>query len=143
MQYRAVQRANGGNIQGGGFLQQGLHRRTVFANDIDKVAAGFLRPRLVRAYGAEFAKGVCAKEHLFRLFVADHHLRPVHHGCHHKGQGVVTQLQRIALFHRQGLGVCWQVKKLGQHSQRLGAEHQGGFGIFLYGHLQTAGVVRL
>ena len=61
MQYRAVQRANGGNIQGGGFLQQGLHRRTVFANDIDKVAAGFLRPRLVRAYGAEFAKASALK----------------------------------------------------------------------------------
>ncbi len=91
LHHRAVQGADLFDIQRCGLLEQVLHLRAVLAHDADIVAPGLVRPVLAHVQRAELAETVGGEQHLFGGFIADHDLRPVHHGREHEGQGMFAQ----------------------------------------------------
>ena len=89
------------------FFQQRLHLRAVFPHDVQVVAAGFAGPVglfVKLCHRPEAAETVGGEQHLFAALIADHDLRPVHHRCKHKGEGVAPQRQALAvLYHYTAL----------------------------------------
>mgnify|MGYP006922389664 CR=1 FL=1 len=109
--------ADGGDIQAGGLLQQGLDLGAVLAHNIEIVAGGLLLPTLAGGERAEGAEAVGGEEDLLHALIAHHHLRPVDHGGHDKGEGVTAQGEGVPLLHREGGGGEQGGEELGQHGE--------------------------
>ena len=127
-QHGAVQGADGGDIQRGGLFQQSLHLRAILAHDVQVVAAGLTGPVGVfikPGHCTKPAKAVRREEHLFTALIAHHDLRPVHHGGKHKGQGVGTQAQALAVLHHHAalLGNGIRPKELIHIQESFGVAH--------------------
>ena len=127
-QHRAVQRANGLDVQSRGLFQQRLHLRAVFPHDVQVVAAGFAGPVglfVKLCHSAKAAKAIRGEQHLFGGFIADHDLRPVHHGGKHKGQGMCTERKALAVLHHYTalLGNGISAKELLHIQKGLGVAH--------------------
>ena len=99
---RAVQRADGGDVQRSGLFQQGLHLRAVLAHDVQVVAAGLAGPvgLLVElCHSAEAAEAVGGEEDLLGGLIAHHDLGPVDHRRKDEGEGVCAQREALAVLH--------------------------------------------
>ncbi len=120
LQYRAVERADGLNVQLGGFFQQRLNLHTIFAHDADVVAACFAGPVLVCIQRTELAETVGGEQHLVAGIISHNDFRPVYHGRTYEGQGVTPQCQRIALFHDHAAVGIVRAKKLLHHDEGFG-----------------------
>ena len=149
----AVERAYHLDVQRGGFLEEGLHLHTVFADDVDEVASGVVEPFAgeveligieVAAERAEGAEGVGGEEDVVGGVVGDHHLGPVDHGGHGEGEGVATQREGVALFDDDML-ICRHVgtEELLHHLRGLGGAHHRGFGVAQQQVGQRGGMVGL
>ena len=130
-----MQRADAGDVQGGRFLQQGLHRAAVFAADIEIVPAGLARPVIVLVavetgiQRPEFAEGIGGKEGLRGGLIRDHHLRPVHHRRRDELQAAGPQVQDISFLEGNGtIRKIKTVKELTQHLDRFGRSGQFDLG---------------
>ena len=127
-EHRAVQRADGGNIQCGCLFEQCLHLRAVLAHDVQVIPAGFAGPVglfVKLCHRPEAAETVGGEQHLFAALIADHDLRPVHHGCKHKGEGVASQRQALAVLHHHTalLGHGIRAEELLHIHKGLGVAH--------------------
>ena len=127
-QHRAVQRANGLDVQSRGLFQQRLHLRAVFPHDVQVVAAGFAGPVglfVKLCHSAKATEAIRGEQHLFGGFIADHDLRPVHHGSKHKGQGVGAKAQALAVLHHHTALLCHSIsaKELVHIQKGLGVAH--------------------
>ena len=127
-QHRAVQRANGLDVQSRGLFQQRLHLRAVFPHDVQVVAAGFAGPVglfVKLCHSAKAAKAISGEQHLLAALIADHDLRPVHHGGKHKGQGVGAKAQALAVLHHHAALLCHSIsaKELIHIQEGLGVAH--------------------
>ena len=142
-QYGAVQRADDGDIQPGGLLQQLLHLHAVLADNADIVAAGFIVPVLLDIQGAELAEAVGGEKHLVRCLIAHHDLGPVHHGGKDKGQAVLAKGQRVAVLYGYPLGSGQGGEELLHHAKGFDVAHQCGSRVTLQETLNAAGVIRL
>ena len=98
----AVQGADAVDLDRGGLLEQGLHLRAVFADDVAVIAAGLVHivAEEVDLIGeqcavdrAERAEGVGREQRARRQVIADHNLRPVDHRALRNVSGVVAGLE--------------------------------------------------
>ena len=123
-----MERADGLDVQRSGLFQQSLHLRAILAHDVQVVAAGLTGPVGVfikPGHCTKPAKAVRREEHLFTALIAHHDLRPVHHGGKHKGQGVGTQAQALAVLHHHAalLGNGIRPKELIHIQESFGVAH--------------------
>ena len=125
-----MERAEHLNVKPCGLFQYGLYLHAVFADDICIVAAGLVKPVPVKVdlvieniavQGFECSESVRAEEDLIRLVVGHHDFRPVHHGRHHKMQGVFSGAECVAFFYNDLF--LFQVK-----AEEL-VDHREGFGV--------------
>ena len=81
-----MQRADHPDLQTGGFFQQRLHLRTVFADNVRIIAAGVIQPfgfkidfirKKIAVQSAEGAESICGKECFIRCIIGDHDFRPM------------------------------------------------------------------
>ena len=86
LQYRAVQRADGLNVQSGSLFKDSLYLRAVFADNADIIAAGFVIPVFLHIQGAELSEAVCGEEYFVCAVICHHNFRPVNHRSKHKSQ---------------------------------------------------------
>jgi len=133
-QDRAVEGADGLDVQRGRLFQQGLNLRAVLAHDVQEVAAGLAGPIgvcIVFCHGAEAAEAVGGEEDLLGGLVADHDLRPVDHGGKNEGQGVGTQAQALAVLDHNAavLGDGIGPEELLHIQERLGVAHHLHLGV--------------
>ena len=133
---------DGGDVQTGGFLQQGLDLGAVLAHDVEVVAARLLDPGAVLGDGPEGAEAVGGEQDLLRALIADHDLRPVDHGGHDEGQAMPAQGEGVPLLDSSG-GIGAGGVELGQHLDGLGAGHQLHVRVPLRQGADAPGVVRL
>ena len=131
LQHRPVEGADNGDVQGRGSLQQLLYLHPVLAHNANVVAPGLVVPVLGHIQRTELAEAVGGEQHLVRLLIADHHLRPVHHGSKEEVQDVAPQGQHIPILHHQPLCLRQMGEKLIQHPKGLGVAHQRGPGMAL------------
>ena len=126
---RAVQRADHGELQPRGLLEQRLHLRAVLADDVGVIAARIVHPVAVKVdlvriqvavHRAKGTERIGRVEDLLRGVIGDHDLRPVHHRCHDKGECVPAGGEYVALLDRDGVGVERKVIKLPDHGHGLG-----------------------
>ena len=149
-----VQRGNGLDGQGGGLFQHSLHLHAVLAHNVGIIAAGIVQPFAGKVYlvseqgalqGTKGAKSIGAEQGAGGGVKGHHHFRPVYHGGHHKGQLVLAQVQRVALFYHQGIvngGAVGRVVHL-QHGQGFGVHHQAQVRPAHQHGFDHGGVVRL
>ena len=150
--HRPVQGADGLNVQPRELFQGRLDLGAVFAHNVGVVAAGVLQPILVEVHlvveqgavhRAEGAEGVGGEQDLLALLIADHHLGPVDHGGGVEAQGVLAQLQGVALLDHQGVAVHVEVVELANHLEGFGVAHNLQVGIVGQQHLNGGAVVGL
>ena len=139
----AVEGADGGNVQPGGLLENGLDLGAVLAHDVEVVAPGLAVPVLLRVQGAELAEGVRAEEDLLRALIAHHDLRPVDHGGGDEVEHVAAQGELVPLLHREGGGEVQPREVLGKEREGLGPAHEFHLRPALHHRLNAGGVVRL
>ena len=97
-----MQRANDLNRQSAQLLQQRLHTRAVFSDNVDVITPRFVRPVARVAGKSEAAERVRREKDPIGLVIADHHLRPMNHRRHKKADGMRAGFQRIALADNDG-----------------------------------------
>ena len=98
-QHRSVQRTDHLDIETTGHSQQILYRFAVLTYDTDKIPSGFIIPGLIHIQRTKFTETVRGKQHFICTVISHHNLRPVYHGCKHKGQLVASQFQCLAIIH--------------------------------------------
>ena len=148
----AVERADQGDVQAGGLLEDGLHLVAVLADDVGVVPAGLVEEvthevdlvvEEVAVQGAEGAEGVGGEEDLVRHIVGHDDLGPVDHLGRHEGQRMMAGLQGVALLDRGGPGVHVKGEELLQHGLGQTAADDLHVGIAQDDVLDAGGVVRL
>ena len=142
LQDGAVEGADGGDVQSGCLLEQSHDVGAVLAHDVDIVTASFAVPIFLGVQGAELAKAVGGEQNFLGALIADHDFRPVDHGSHDEGQGVVTQLQGVALVDDHLAALEVEVIELFHHGEQLGVGDELHVGILLRQLLDAACVVR-
>ena len=142
-QYRSVQGADGGDVQGSGLLQQRLYLRAVLAHDADVVAPCLASPVFLCVQCAELAEAVGGEQHLILHIVSHNDLRPVDHRRGDKGQGVFTQRKGIPLTHHNAAVCVVGAEELTHHGKGLGGRNHRCVGIGLHKLVNIGGVVRL
>ena len=133
----AMCRADDGDVQFRGFLEERLDLRTVFSDDADVITAGFARPafRIFDVVRAELAEAVRGEEDFVLRVIGDDDFRPMDHGGGHEGERMLAEGERVAfgdddaavfivcseevLHHRESLGG-------GDDGRRLVGVHEGG-----------------
>ena len=140
--HRAVQGADGGDVQGRRFFQQGRNGSAVLAHDVEIIPPGLGQPGIGFRV-AEGAECVGGEQHLFAALIGKHHLGPVHHGGGDELQGVRAKGQGIVFLYGHGAGGQSGVHELGQHGQGFGGHHQLHFGVLVRHGLDAAAVVGL
>ena len=98
-QYRAVQRADGLDIQPGCFFQEALDLGAVFPDDSDIVTARFACPVLFHIKGTEFPESVRGEQNLIIAVICHNDFRPVNHGGCHKGKFMLSERKGISFFY--------------------------------------------
>ena len=124
----------------------------ILADDVDKVAAGFVQPVTVKVdlvckelaiQGHKGAESISGEENAVGLVEADHALGPVYHGGHDEADGVVTELEAVALGYGVALIVVRGKAELThEHEALLGGDYLHLGPAAKYG-LHTCCVVRL
>ena len=106
-----MQRADHLEVQPMRFFEQGLHLRTIFADDIAVIAAGFIHILVLKIHlvgknrtveGPEGAERVCGEQRSGRLVVGYHDLRPMHHRREEEFQLVVSGGERVVFLDHKG-----------------------------------------
>ena len=126
-----VQRADDGDIQSCGLLEQCLHLCAVLADNADIVAASLVRPRLLDIQRTEFAEAVGREKHLIGAVIGHDDLRPMHHGSGHKGQRVLAEREGVALADNDAVVREIGTEEVLHHGKRLGRGHQLRVGVSL------------
>ena len=149
----AVQGADAVDLNRGGLLEQGLHLRAVFADDVAVIA-----PRLVHIIAeevdligeqravdrAERAEGVSREQRARRQVIADHDLRPVDHRGAQECERVVAGLEGVALLDEmEGVLRGDAAAELLQHGADAVAADDDGLRMAQQHLADRAGMVRL
>jgi len=101
----------------------------VLAHDVGEVAAGIVQPVPLKVHlvgkqlavqRAEGAEGVGGEQHAVGEVEGHHGLRPMHHRCAHKGDGVPAEGEGVPLLHLDALVVV-------HVEAELPHEHKGFF----------------
>ena len=133
----AMQGAYHLDVKSRGLLQHILHLNSVLADDVDVIATGIVEPVTVEVHlvgkniavqGAEGAESVGGEEYLVCQVVGHHHLGPMHHRSHDKGEVVATRGELVSLLdNHQFRGLA--TEELLHHLGGLGGGHHGGLRI--------------
>ena len=142
-QHRSVEGADDLNIQSRRLLEQSLHLRAVLAHDADIVPPGLVVPGLVRVQRAELAEAVGGEQHLVRAVIGHNDLRPMHHGCGNKGQGVLSKGQGASLSHHDPPVGIVRAEEVLHHGKGLGGGNHGSLRVDLHEIRDVGGVIRL
>ena len=149
---KAVQRADGVDLESGSLFQDGLHLGTVFADDVGVVAAGLVdvfnkevglvieQAAVERAEGAE---GVGSEQGLVRQVVGHHDFRPVDHRRHDEGQLMAADGDDVAFLDQVDPVGPVGLEELRQHGLDLRIADDAGLGIAQQQAVNGGGVVRL
>ena len=142
-QDRAVERADPGDVQGGGLFQQVLYLYAELAHDADVIAAGFIIPGLLHVQGTEFAEGIGGEQHFVVGVIGHNDLRPVHHGGGDEAEGVFAQGQGVPVAdHHAAVGIVGAEHVLHHQKGQVGG-HYHCFRVMSEEHVDVGGVVRL
>ena len=114
-----VQRADHFDIKRCRLFEQRLYLRAVFADDADKIAAGFIVPILVCIVCAELAESVGGEKHLVVAVVRYDNLRPMHHGRADEMEGMTSERELIALGNDDLIFLVILAEKLLHHGKGL------------------------
>ena len=142
-QYRAMEGANDGDVQGGGLFQQRLHLCAILAHNADVVTPCLTCPVLFYIQRAEFAEAVGGKQYLIIRIVGHDDLRPVDHGSGNKGQGVFAQTQGVTLTHHDTVVGVIVTEKVLHHGKGLFRRHHHGLRVDLQEIGDIGRVIRL
>ena len=149
---RAVQRADGFDIERGRLFEQELHLCAILADNIGVIPARIVHPHTVNAnfiiknvacQRAERTECVRREQNLMWLVIGDHHFRPMHHGGHNEMQRVAAGGQLVPLCHDQCTIRCIQAIELPEHPQRLGTAHNLGVRVPAQHLVNQRAVIRL
>ena len=146
--HRSVCRADGRNGQTAQLSQRLLHRRAVLAYDVRIVAnhlipvsvqidAGIQEPSVQRA---ETAETVTGEKNSFRFVKSHHRLGPVHHRGHIETELMMSQSQKILVFHHV-LFARHAIKAL-YHAESLLVAHDDDVGVMLLYQTDRTRMVR-
>ena len=128
----AVERADHGNVERGGLLEEVLDLDTVLSYNISIIAAGFVHPFAVEvdligvevaAEGAECSEGVGGEKHLVGGVVGDQHLGPVDHLRPHEVEGMLAGTQDIPFLDNLELDLFRNLQELLHEAGGLQAAH--------------------
>ncbi|KXA70078.1 hypothetical protein HMPREF3201_00350 [Megasphaera sp. MJR8396C] len=103
---KAVERANDIDGELGRFFKDVHDLRAIFSDDIDIVAASFIKVIFFKisligkdvADGTEVTKGIGTEQDVIRYIIGHDDFRPVNHGGFDELQGVLAQFQLIAFI---------------------------------------------
>ena len=149
---KAVQRADQGDVQRGGLLQDGLDLGAVLADDVGVVAAGLTEVldeevgfvvEQAAVKSAEGAEGVGGEKELVRLVIGHHDLGPVDHRGHDEVQIVPAGGEAVPLLDQNDPLLQIRQEELGQHGFNLGVAENAGLRVTQQQALNGGGVVRL
>ena len=135
-----------------GLFQQELDVGTVLAHDVSEVAAGVVQPvplevhligKQLAVQRAEGAESVGGKEDAVGNVEGHHGLRPVDHRRTHKGDGVLTEGEGIALLHLDALMPVHMEAELTHEHEGLLVGDQLHLGMAQQDLLDAGGVIRL
>ena len=149
---RAVQRADGLDIQRRRLFEQCLHLRAILADNIGVIPARIVHPHAVDVdlvvhdiarQRTERTECVRGKQSLVQLVIGDHDLGPVHHRRHDEVQRMAAGGELVPLGNDQRALLRVHSVELLQHAQRLGAAHELGLRIAAQHLLDHCAVVRL
>ena len=116
--HRAVQRADGADLQLSSLGQCFLHLQAVFAHNAKVIPARLTVPLVVFGIQcAEFAESIGAEQHLVGSIIGKHHLGPVNERCKHKLQGVPAQSQGFPIGYFFFAALQRQCIKILQHGE--------------------------
>ena len=125
---------------------------TVLAHDVSEVAAGVVQPvplevhligKQLAVQRAEGAESVGGKEDAVGNVEGHHGLRPVDHRRTHKGDGVLTEGEGIALLHLDALMPVHMEAELTHEHEGLLVGDQLHLGMAQQDLLDAGGVIRL
>ena len=143
LQHRAVEGADGLDIQGGSLFKQRPDLGTVFAHDADIVPAGFIVPGLLHIQGAEFPEAVSGEQDLVQHVIGHNDLGPVDHGGGYKGQGVPAQAQGVPLpYHHPAVRIVG-AEEIHHHVKGFCGGDDDRFRVELHEIGDVGGMVRL
>ena len=130
-----MERADHGNVERGGLLEEILDLDTVLSYNISIIASGFIHPFAVEidlvgvevaVQGAERSEGIGGEEHLVGGVVGDQHFRPVHHLRPHEVQRMFAGSQRFAFLNHLNLNTFRNIHKLFHEAGSLHAANDDG-----------------
>ena len=136
--YKAVQRADVVELKPRRLFKNGLHLRTVFADDVGVIAPCFVdvvceeidlvieQMAVERAEGAE---GIGREEHFIGQVIGHHDLGPVYHRSHDEGKFVSAGTELIALGDDVVFKAVRQREKLTEHGLYLSVADDGDLGV--------------
>ena len=93
------------------FFEHSLYLRTVFADDIAVIAAGFIHILVLKIHlvgknrtveGTKSTESICGEQRSGRFIVGYHNLRPMYHRREEEFQRMMSGGERVVFFNHKG-----------------------------------------
>ena len=144
-QHGAVEGGDDLDVELGSLFQNSLDLRAVFADDAEVVAACFAVPalRVFHVVGAELAEAVSREEDLVLGLIGHDDLGPVDHGSLDEIEGMLAELEGVALFDDNAAVGKVGAEEVQHHGEGLGRADENSLGIDLHKLADVGAVVGL